>query len=173
MQGTVTPATSIVPDPTILDRLAVELMTANRTNEERISRGYEIALAGGVERTAEPFVFLVASQSTPEGHYRVTRGLCNCPDAQRRSAHECKHCWACRLAVQAERLEAEPADLLDVDAPVPFALTDLALYVLDGEPCALPAQCPRCGQEPAILSHIDHLGPSCLADELFGTAPAA
>jgi hypothetical protein len=163
---TATTATlSIAPAAARIDQLAVDLILADPDNGARISRAAGIVKTGYIERVA-PDMWLVGSESSPDNAYRVTRGQCNCPDAQRRDARNCKHCWSVRLAVQAERLEAESA--LDADAPIPYALTDLAYLVLDGEPCALPAQCPRCHAEAAILSHIDHLGAACLSRELFG-----
>jgi hypothetical protein len=168
---TIPTATPIVADPTLLTRLTVDWMVDHSADSERISKAHDIVVAGGVERTATPHLFLVVSQSQPNAAYHVDdRTGCHCPDAARRDARNCKHCWAVRLATQAERLEAEQADILDVDAPIAFELTPEAYELLDllGEPCALPAQCPRCHAEPAILGHCDWLGQACLTAELFG-----
>jgi hypothetical protein len=166
--ATASTTSTILADAATIDRLAVDLMTRNPANAERISKAADIVKAGGVERTAAPFVFLVASQSSAAAMYHVDHGVCHCPDASRRSAYECKHAWACRLALQAERTEAEQG--LNVDAPIDLELTPLAYALLAtlGEVPDLPAQCSRCGQEAAIPSHRDHLGADCISAELFG-----
>jgi hypothetical protein len=169
--ATVPTATRIVADAATIDRLAVDLMTRNPANAERISRGAEIAKAAGVERTAAPFVFLVASQSAASAMYRVDHGLCSCPDASRREARECKHAWACRLALQAERTEAEAG--MPADEAIPYELTELAYLALDGEHPDLPLLCHRCHAEPSLPSHRDHLGADCISRELFGDDDAA
>ena len=124
MQTVATPATPIVADPTILTRLTVDWMVDHSADSERISKAHDIVSAGGVERTTTPHLFLVVSQSQANAAYHVDdRTGCQCPDAARRDARNCKHCWSVRLAVQAERLEAEQADLLAVDQPIAFELT--------------------------------------------------
>jgi hypothetical protein len=164
--ATASTTSTIVADAETIDRLAVDLMARNPANAERISKAADIVKAGGVERTAQPFLFLVASQSSAAAMYHVDHGVCHCPDASRRSAYECKHAWACRLAVQAERAEAEAG--INVDAAIAYVLTELALATLDGEPCDLPPQCRRCHAEPSLPSHRDHLGADCISRELFG-----
>jgi hypothetical protein len=141
------------------------MLTAHPENADRLYKAAE--LVQSVERTATPFLFLVVSASLPNVAYHLLRGACDCPDANRRDPFNCKHAGAVAMFVQLERAAAE-ADRLDVDAPVPFALTDLALYVLDGEGVDLPRLCARCQNEPAILTHRDHWGARCVAAELFG-----
>src|SRR4051794_4010701 len=105
---TATPAVVIVADPTTLTRLTVDWMVDHAADSERISKAHDIVIAGGVERTATPHLFLVVSQSQLDTASHVDdRTGCHCPDAARRDARNCKHCWAVRLAVQAERTEAE------------------------------------------------------------------
>jgi len=171
-QTSTAPATPIVADPAILTTLTVDWMVDHAADAERISKAHDLVVAGGVERLSTPGRFLVVSQSQPNAAYQVDdRTGCHCPDAARRDARHCKHCWSVRLAVEAERLEAEQG--IDADTAIPFELTDLAYYVLDGEPCALPRQCARCHAEPAVLTHVDHYGAACIRRELYGDSDDA
>ncbi len=156
--------------PIITPDLRQHVLDSYPADAARIDRAVELVQRGHVERTARPGQWLVVSRTVANRAYHVSAAGCDCEDYRKRGGH-CLHQYAVELFCYAERAEAEPT--LDVDAPVPFALTDLAYLVLDGEPCALPAQCPRCHAEAAILTHRDHLGARCLADELFGTDPAA
>jgi hypothetical protein len=163
-----TPATRIVPQITA-DVLAAFQAAHPTVDATRLAKAVRIVQAGAVERLPAG-LWLVISETSPDGCYRVTHGQCNCPDAARRDARGCKHAIGVALFIAAERAEAEQG--LDVDAPIGYELTALAFELL-GEACDLPAQCSRCGQEAAIPSHRDHLGATCISRELFGDDDAA
>lgn len=142
----------MVANPETIDRLVVEWMThADGPIAQRISRGAEIAKAHRVERTAEPFVFLVYSQSAPNRAYTVRRGQCNCPDGTRFPGQD-KHCYAARLAVQAERLDAEAHDptpdpddtyyCVLCDEPIPAAEVVETAHGFMHERCAMTEPTP-------------------------------
>ena len=174
MQATQHRATVIVADPAILTRLTVDWMVDHGADAERISKAHDIVVAGGVERLATPGRFLVVSQSQANAAYSVdARTGCHCPDAARRDPRNCKHVWAMRLAVAAERLEAEQGEPLDPDAPIPYILTAEALAYLDGEAVDLPRQCARCHSEPALPTHREQLGRRCCERELYGDSDDA
>ena len=68
----------------------------------RIERAAALIALGHVQRTAAS-EFTVESQTTLGVHYVVTPDGCTCVDAQRRPSERCKHAWAARILVAAER----------------------------------------------------------------------
>ena len=163
----------VAATPIITPDLRQHVLDSYPADAARIDRAVELVQRGHVERTARPGQWLVVSRTVANRAYHVSAAGCDCEDYRKRGGH-CLHQFAVELYCYAARADLDASDpTLDADAPVPFALTDLAYLVLDGEPVDLPLLCSRCHAEAAILTHRDHLGARCLADELFGTDPAA
>jgi hypothetical protein len=156
--------------------LAHQLKATYPDRTRRVEKAVQLVLFRTIERGDAGRVWWVGSETTPDTTYAVADAGCQCMDYQKRGG-PCAHQLAVTLVTRLERREADagpPAegDADADDAPCGYWLTDAALALL-GELPDLAPQCPRCHAEPAILDHIDHLGPSCLADDLFGTDPAA
>lgn len=93
-----------------------------------------------------------------------------CPTCDRLADHGCVNEVGAGLWTCDEHGDWEAPDLQGAtaaDEPCGYWLTDAALELLGELPDLMP-QCSRCGSEPAIPSHIDHLGAACIARELFG-----
>lgn len=124
------PFTPTTQDTTVYT-LAAQMMAAAASDADRARIDKALDLVETVERTATPGLFLVGSQSCPNGAYRVRDGLCCCPDAANRDARRCKHAVAVELFKQAERLDAEQSDPTpDPDAPIALELTGRAYLAL-------------------------------------------
>ncbi len=132
-------------------------------SEQRIWRGAE--MVGLVERTATPGLFLVGSASDVDSAYQVDQCGCSCADFQGRGGF-CKHMAARALFIASERADADATDpTLTVRVASDESILDLWPA---GEPCDLPAQCPRCHAEETNRRHPDGLGNACISRELFG-----
>jgi len=159
-------ATASVP-PITADVLATYRRLHPDQDPTRLEKAVQLVREGAVERTADPRVWLVVSQSCGTSAYRVIGGQCHCPDASRRDARRCKHAASVALYQLAERVEVD-LDGVSVDEPIGYVLTVEAIRWLDGEAVDLPRQCSRCHSENAILTHRDGLGARCIAGELYG-----
>jgi hypothetical protein len=138
----------------------------------RVDRAVALVHDDHCQRLSTLGLFLVRSASRANRTHTVDAYGCSCEDFQKRGGM-CMHRIARSLFLLAERAEAEQG--LDVDAAIDLELTPLAYELLAtlGESCDLPHQCSRCGQEPALASHRDHLGAACISAELFGDDDAA
>jgi hypothetical protein len=133
--------------------------------EARIRRGVE--LVDHVEATRTPGLYLVRSATNEKQAYQVDGFSCSCPDRQTRSSF-CKHLAAVALYLAREILiTVEPED-----EGIPYELTEAA-YELLAQPCVMPALCPNCQAEPALLNRVDQWGTNCIMVELYGPEDAA
>lgn len=79
------------------------------TAQARIDRASAIINLGHVERVSER-EYRVTSQADRTVTYTVTpEDGCTCEDARRRPGQRCKHEWAARILVQAERFQEADA----------------------------------------------------------------
>jgi hypothetical protein len=167
-------ATPIVAPSATLGDLAAIMADLTREHPEaghRVQHGAFLAIMGHADSDTRTG-WWVASERDASVQYLVlpAHQSCTCQDAARHgSLSPCKHLLCVETIARLERLEADAGTPID-DEPCGYWLTDAALELL-GELPDLTPQCPRCHAEPALLDHLDHLGPRCLADELFGTDP--
>ncbi len=99
-------ATSIILTPA---RVGLFSLDYPRLDPTRISRAADLVVAGAVESTRDPHVWLVVSATEPHRCYRVRDGACNCRDAETRDARGCKHAASVLLYRWLERRAAEQA----------------------------------------------------------------
>jgi hypothetical protein len=194
--GTAPATTPIVAPTATLGDLAAIMADLTREHPEagaRVQHAAFHAIMGHAESDTGTG-WWVASERDVRVQYLVlpAHQSCTCQDAARHgSLSPCKHLLCVETIARLERIEAgrtDPTpppspehgvgcgctetpcrDTLDyaADAPGPYWLTEAA-YAALGELPDLTPQCPRCGSESTILSHIDHLGAHCLSAELFG-----
>jgi hypothetical protein len=179
-QSTAPTATSIIaPATTVADILSIaaDLKAVYPDRARRVEKAVQLVRFRSIERGDSGRVWWVGSETTPDTTYAVADATCQCMDYQKRGG-PCAHQLAVTLVTRLERIEADreaPAegDEPAADEPCGYWLTDAALELL-GELPDLTPQCPRCHAEPALPSHVDHLGARCLSAELFGDdSPAA
>ena len=147
--------TSTAPAPTFsLATLRAVLAELEPLHGSRAVRAANIVACRAIVAGASGCLWYVQSESDPTTEYYVCRAPdfdlwnCNCKDWQQRgvSIGACKHILAVKILRECEARERgpEPPPIplpfveADPDAPIGYALTPLALTVLD-TPAAVPA----------------------------------
>jgi hypothetical protein len=74
----------------------------------RIERSAALITLGNVEHVGDT-TYLVRSQTDPSMRYAVAPDTCACVDRLRKPERRCKHEWAVRILLEAERREAVAA----------------------------------------------------------------
>jgi hypothetical protein len=109
-----------------LDRIRQQALAQYPKEAARITRGYTIAVQGGVHLDGYGLA-AVQSQQHPETWYTVN-SHCTCRDTARAPAGRCKHRWAKALLVQALTYIAQHTDLPMEELPTPYAFPRWTKY---------------------------------------------
>jgi hypothetical protein len=178
MAATATPATPIIAPTATLGDLQAIMADLSRTYPEagaRVQHGAFLAIMGHAESDTATGWWVTSERDGTTQYFVLPQyGTCTCQDHSRHGAlSPCKHALCVETLQRLQRVETDREQA--ATAPIVWELSEAAYAALAalGEQPDLAPPCPRCHAEPAIFDHIDHLGPSCLADELFGTDPAA
>jgi hypothetical protein len=74
-------------------------------HKARIERSAALIALGNVEHVGDT-TYLVRSQTDPSMRYAVAPDTCACTDRLRKPERRCKHEWAVRILLEAERIES-------------------------------------------------------------------
>src|SRR3954453_21683919 len=109
MQGTSTPATSIVPPATTVAdilSIAADLKAVHPDRTRRVEKAVQLVLFRPIERGDAGRVWWVGSETTPDTAYAVADASCQCLDHQKRGG-PCAHQLAVTLVTRLERLTTD------------------------------------------------------------------